>query len=58
MMNKHEFLNLLRRLHFLDHSAVPTLDWDTWLAFRGDPVGFLLQCDFATAEIVWIALSK
>jgi hypothetical protein len=56
-MTQAEFLNLLRRLFFLDHADVPFLDDREWALFRDDPHRFFVRTDDDIAALIWAALN-
>ncbi len=49
------FLNLYRKLRYLEQADVG-LRGDAWVAFRGDPMGFLIRADAEIAGRIWDAL--
>lgn len=56
-MTQAEFLDVLRRLFFLDHADVPFLDDRSWALFRDDPHRFFMRADDDIAALIWAALN-
>lgn len=52
-MTLHEFLNVARKLGFIDRYDVPCLTLGEWGQLSEDPIRFLSQVDDETAQRIW-----
>lgn len=52
-MTLHEFLNVARKLNFIDRADVPFLTLGEWGQLSEDPIRFLSRVDDETAQRIW-----